>query len=289
MTRQQAAAAGLDRRSIGRRLAAGLLDEPRPGVLRLPGPRSWAQDLDAALLAAGPGVVASHRAAAALHRLDGCDEGWLELSVLLRRVRLEGAVVHRVGALARSDRVVIDGIATTGLARTLADLGSVAPRLVERALDDARRRGTSLQWLRRTAVRLHRPGQSGTSVLLDLLAAVDPAVQPRGSWFERLVERCLTSPTLPPLERQWTVRDASGRFVARLDLAFPSIRLGVEAHSRAFHFGAHAEAADERRDLRLAALGWEVLYAGWHDTAHPDRLLAVVEATAQARGWSSVS
>jgi hypothetical protein len=289
VTRAQAAAAGLDRRAVARRMAAGLLDEPRPTILRLPGPRTWAQDLHGAVLAAGPGAVASHRAAAALHHLDGCDQGVLEVSVILRSARLEGAIVHRVASLPRADRVVVDGIAATGLARTLADLGSVAPRLVERALDDARRRGTSLEWLRRTATRLHRPGQSGTGVLLELLAAVDPAVRPRGSWFEHLVERCLASPTLPPLERQWTVRDASGRFVARLDLAFPSIRLGVEAHSRAFHFGRQAEAADERRDLRLAALGWEVLYVGWHDTTDSAALLAVVESTAMARGWSFVS
>jgi hypothetical protein len=289
VTRAQAAAAGLDRRAVARRMAAGLLDEPRPGILRAPGPRTWVQDLHSAVLAAGLGAVASHRAAAVLHGLDGCGPGVLEVSVILRNVRLDGAVVHRVASLPPSDRVVVDGIATTGLARTLADLGSVAPRLVERALDDARRRGTSLEWLRRTAVRLHRPGQSGTGVLLELLAAIDPGVRPRGSWFEQLVEQCLTSSTLPPLERQWTVRDAMGRFVARLDLAFPSIRLGVEAHSRAFHFGCQAEAADERRDLKLAALGWEVLYVGWHDTTDPAALLAVVEATAAARGWSSVS
>jgi hypothetical protein len=289
VTRAQAAAAGLDRRSIARRLAAGLVDEPRPGILRLPGSRSWAQELRAAVLAAGRGVVASHRAAAALHGLDGCNEAELELSVVMRKVRLDGVVIHRVASLPRADRVVVDGIPATGLARTLADLGSVAPDIVERALDDARRRGTSTEWLRRTAVRLHRPGQSGTGVLLELLAAIEPSDRPRGSWFEKLVELCLKSPVLPPLERQWTVRDPSGRFVARLDLAFPSVRLGVEAHSRAFHFGRLAEAADERRDLRLAALGWEVLYVGWHDTTDPATLLTVVESTARARGWSSMS
>ncbi len=139
-------------------------------------------------------------------------------------------------------------------------------------------------WLRRTANRLHRPGQCGTRVLLELLDHVSGPL--RGSWFEKLVELCLQSPRLPPLERQWTVRDPRGRFVARLDLAMPAIRLGVEAHSRRFHFGAHAEAADERRDLRLAALGWEVLYVGWHDLSDARTLLSVVEAAAAVRSWS---
>ena len=279
---------GIDHRAIARRRHAGLVEELWPGLLRLAGWPAWPQAIMAAVLAAGRGVVASHRAAAALHRLDGCEPDVLEVSAVDRQVRLVGVVAHRVASLPRSDRHVVDGVPCTGLARTLADLGSVVrDDAVERAFDDARRRGTSLLWLGRTARRLHRPGQHGTRVLLELL---DQAAGPvRDSWFEHLVERCLTSPRLPPLERQWTVRDARGRFVARLDLAMPSIRLGVEAHSRRFHFGAAAEAADERRDLKLAALGWEVLYVGWHDIGDADRLLTVVEAAALARSWSPVS
>lgn len=288
VTRSQADRLGLDHRSVGRRLRAGVLDEPWPGVLRLSGGVAWPQPIMAAVLAGGPGVVASHRAAAALHGLDGCEPGMLELSSVGRRLRLRGVIAHRVASLPRSDRHTVDGVPCTGVARTLADLGSiVSDDAVQRAFDDARRRGTSLVWLRRTATRLHRPGQHGTRVLLDLLDAVSGP--PRGSWFEQLVERCLLSPRLPAIERQWTVRDARGRFVARLDLAMPAIRLGVEAHSRRFHFGAAAEAADERRDLKLAALGWEVLYVGWHDLGDADRLLSVVEAAAAARGWSAVS
>jgi very-short-patch-repair endonuclease len=285
LTRSQALALGLDRRAVARRLRAGVLEEPFAGVLRLPGPSTAPQAILAAVLAGGPGVVASHRAAAALHRLEGCDDGVLEVSSVGRQVRLPGVVAHRVAVLPRADRHVVLGVRSTGLARTLADLGSVAPETtVRRPFDDARRRGASVVWLRRTATRLHRPGQHGTRVLLDLLEeATRPASE---SWFEYLVERCLRSPRLPPIERQWTVRDARGRFVARLDLAMPSIRLGVEAHSRRFHFGPAAEAADERRDLQLAAIGWEVLYVGWHDLGDADRLLGVVEAAAVARGWS---
>ena len=48
---------------------------------------------------------------------------------------------------------------------------------------------------------------------------------------------CLRSPELPPLVRQHRVFDGRGRLAGILDLAFPSLRLGVEAHSRQFHFG----------------------------------------------------
>ena len=120
------------------------------------------------------------------------------------------------------------------------------PDRVRQALDDARRRGASLKWLNDTARRLHRPGQRGTGVILALLE--EAAVEGRApdSWFERLVERCLACPDLPPLVRQHVVRDERGRFVARIDVAMPSIKLGIEAHSRAFHTGAD-EGAGRRR------------------------------------------
>jgi hypothetical protein len=170
----------------------------------------------------------------------------------------------------------------TSLARTLADLGSVVGAdQVERALDDARRRGTSLRWLRETATRLHRPGQSGTKTLLVLLEHAEGDV--RGSWFEKLVEDCLRCGDLPPLVRQHRVRDDRGRIAGILDLAFPTIKLGVEAHSRQFHFGRTVERRDEDRDHRLARLGWEVLYVGWQGAKRPSELLALVRDVARHR------
>jgi very-short-patch-repair endonuclease len=150
-------------------------------------------------------------------------------------------------------------------------------------LDDVRRRGVSLRWLDETASRLHRPGQSGTGVLLRLLAVAWEMPAVRGSWFEKLVEDCLQSSELPPLVRQHAVRGSDGRLAGILDLAFPSIRLGVEAHSRQFHFGRAAEHGDEDRDHRLARCGWEVLYVGWQGTRRPVEVLALVIDTARHR------
>ena len=144
-------ALGLSRRGIARRIGSGHLDEPSPGVLRLCGtPGSWQQAVRIATLAAGGHAVASHRAAAALHELDGCPPSVVEVSVQRpRHMSLAGVIVHEVGPLDQRDITTVDGIACTSVARTLADLGSVVEAsAVERALDDARRRGTSLRWLR---------------------------------------------------------------------------------------------------------------------------------------------
>jgi len=167
----------------------------------------------------------------------------------------------------------------------LADLGSVvgADRVLK-ALDDARRREVGLRWLRETAERLHRPGQRGTKVLLTLLDRIRHGddVLP-GSWFERLLEECLKHPDIPPLVRQFEIRDSQGRFIARTDLAIPELKLGFEAHSHRFHFGSGPEASDEWRDLSVAAAGWELAYLGWHAHLRSDQLVEMVRRIVQAR------
>jgi hypothetical protein len=89
------------------------------------------------------------------------------------------------------------------------------------------------------------------------------------SWLEELMVRLVESPGMPAVVRQHVVSDPNGSFVGRLDAAMPEIKLGLEGHSREFHFGPIHEAADEDRDLRLAAEGFEVLYLGWYATQRP--------------------
>ncbi len=50
------------------------------------------------------------------------------------------------------------------------------------------------------------------------------------------------------------VTDVGGKFVARLDFGIPAAQLGIEGHSREFHFGPLHEEADEGRDLRVDSL-----------------------------------
>ena len=141
--------------------------------------------------------------------------------------------------------------------------------MVGRALTDARRRGIGLTSLRDTAERLHRPGQRGTGVLLRHLDSIPYEGRVPESWFEELVAACLHDARIPEVVPQYEIVDEAGRFVARVDLAIPSVRLGLEAHSRKFHFGPQAESLDEQRDVRVAACGWELLYLGWHSTKRP--------------------
>jgi hypothetical protein len=290
-TRRQAAAKKLSRARIATALRNGWLVERPPGVLSVTGhPDTWEQRLILATLAGGGHGVASHRSAARLHELDGFDcDTHVEVSVDNRhRLRLPadlGATIHHVDRLdTELDVVVVRGIAATGLARTLADIGSVCTnREVRRALTDVRRRGNSIQWIRQTAQRLHRPGQAGTGQLLRLLDTIPHEGGVPESWFEELLAECLTDPAIPPVVAQYRILDRRGAFVARVDLAIPSVRLGIEAHSRRFHFGPDAGRLDEQRDLAVAAVGWELLYLGWHAAKRPSEVRAVIRRVIEAR------
>lgn len=181
---------------------------------------------------------------------------------------------------------IIDGFACTTVGRTLADLGSVVhdDQAVRRALTSARRRnGIDLWALRATAERLHRPGQSGTGRLLRVLDRVPWEGRLPDSWFEEMLALAFTDPSLPEAVPQCPIRDADGRVVARTDIGFPSVRLGLEAHSRQFHFGPDAGTRDEDRDLTAARCGWELLYLGWHAAKRPAEVLSVVRDVVSRR------
>lgn len=272
-SRSEVARHGVDHRQIALLKRYAVVAEPWRGSLILcrPGsPPEWAQLMAAALL--GREAVASHRAAARLHRLEGfLDEPALELSCAHEvNVRLTGVSCHRVTDLGRADIVTIDGMRCTNLARTLVDLGSVVePLRLERAFDDALRRGIHPRWLRETARRLVRPKVAGPNALLALLDAHQRRGVVRGSWFEKLVELCLDDVELSGVVAQYELRDDTGAHVATFDLAVPDAKLGIEAHSKRHHFGAEAEASDDRRDHAASLLGWDVMYLGYASVRSP--------------------
>lgn len=195
------------------------------------------------------------------------------------------AVTHHVRPLEPRDLTTIDGIRCTTIDRTLCDLGSVVHDLkqVRRALTSARRRGIDLNDVWASAERLHRPHQSGTGLLMRVLDSVPWEGQLPATWFEELLAVCLTDPSLPPIVTQYEIRDSSGRLVARTDLGIPSVRLGLEAHSRQFHFGPDAEPLDEDRDIAAARCGWELLYLGWYAAKRPADVLQIVKDVVHTR------
>jgi very-short-patch-repair endonuclease len=79
---------------------------------------------------------------------------------------------------------------------------------------------------------------------------------------------------------QHDVHDGTGRWVARVDLAFPEARLAVEYDGRAVHERGNVFARDRQRQNALIAAGWLVLRYTAEDLRwRPD---AVVAEIAQA-------
>lgn len=287
--RRLAATTGMTKAMIATRIARGDLCEPVPGVLFRPGaPVTFRARLSIAVQAGG-GTVASHRAAAMLHGLEGFDVAPVEVSV--RRGRyptVDGVIVHRAKRLDPCDVTEVDGIAVTSVARTLCDLGAVVPQdAVERALDSALRRGVPEQGIREVHARVDRPGPSGTATLGRVLS--DPrrsGILP-DSWLERLIARSVAAPDLPVLELQHPVIDLSGRRIAVLDGCFVEWKIGIEGHSKAFHGTGRRVWTDLVRDNEVAALGYDLVYVTW-DLAHrPDDVLDLVRRTHQARSTGS--
>jgi hypothetical protein len=285
VTRAQAAARGLDHRHVRALVARGVVDEVLPGVLRDRGaPVTWEQRVLAAVLLTGG--VACGRTAAALHRLEGflrC--GPIEVLVERGRQRtVPGVTIRRCADLPRQrDVTAVDGIPCTSIARTLCELGRTCnDDQVERALDDALRRGCSLRWITETLDRLHRPGPAGTGALARVLARPDRSGAIPGSWRERTTARMLVHPELAGLVAQHSIRNARGEELARPDLALVEIRLGIEFHSDQWHFGPRRGRGDRRRDRRAMVAGWELMYLDAHDHRTPraalDEVLDVVRA-----------
>ena len=289
-SRSQAAQHGISRTSVAQLLRRGYLIEPAPGVLVVVGSApTWHQQITIATSAGRASAVAAFRTAAALHGMDGYECSDSEPIELLatshRRVALPGIVVHR-GPIQPSDLHTVNSITCTSVARTLCDLGSIDPvHRVRMAFEWAWRNNYSLDWLQRTADRLHRPGQRGTGVLQKLLVDARLHERPTESALEVRLECILEG--IPGLVRQHSIHRADGSLVARTDFAIPAVRLALEAHSKRFHFGPTTDAHDAQRDTALVAQGWYTYYVTNQAMNNPAALRATVRRLISQRADSN--
>ncbi|MEP6623450.1 MAG: type IV toxin-antitoxin system AbiEi family antitoxin domain-containing protein [Acidimicrobiia bacterium] len=259
---------GLSPRRIGRRLESGRWEVLQRGVYALSGsPPSWERSVLAAVLAAGPGAVASHMTAFMLHGLDGGYRAEIAITVddttprSLRRV-----VVHRSLVLAPEDRTVVRGIAVTSVARTLADCsGMLSLGQLARGLDDALVRDlvTHVQ-VDEVAKRLGPARGRKISRLRILLSERGRESDTAGSRPEMRMFRVLRDAGLPDPESQHPVVVGVQRFF--IDAAYPEQLLALEYQGFDPHRTRRSFDADARRTRLLASVGWTVLCFTSRDT-----------------------
>ena len=246
------------------RLDRGSLVRLDAGVYRTMGARqTWEQALLAACLAAGPGALASHRAAAVLWGLID-PPAPIEIVVPYEQCPTPaGAVLHRSTDLREVDAARRCGIPVTNPIRTVGDLGAVTPRLVPGAVERGLYLGRfSIDALWRLLDDLARPGRRGLGVLRRTLQrralGSVKSYSPLESTFA-----AIAATTGVDIEYQYEVELDGRRHV--LDFAVPAVKVGVEVDG--LETRATRESLDhcDERQNRLVLDGWHLLrYTSTH-------------------------
>jgi very-short-patch-repair endonuclease len=214
---------------------------------------TWRGRLVAAVYACGPGALASHRAAGALHGL--VRAGRIEVTVPHGRRARPGIQVHRSRAISAEDRTRIDGIPLTSVARTLVDLADV---LTDDRLAKAIRQAEVLRVFDLEALQsAATPGRRGEHRLHRALANYQPEPHLLRSKAERRLEQLTRQHNLG--QPQFNV-NIHGHEV---DAYWPEANLVLEVDGASTHFTKSAFHADRRRDRALAAAGVQVIRVTW--------------------------
>ena len=226
-----------------------------------------------------PDAVVSGRSAAVLW---GADLATAQdvVDCTIDASRRSGAVRGvRVTRRALSDEEVLrrDGVLVTSPLRTALDLGRVTPADEAVACVDAflRLRLVALDEVRTAAQALTGPGCRG--IRLALARADGLAESPR----ETRLRLLLHGSRLPRPVAQHAVVDRDRRFVARVDFAWPELRVALE-YDGTWHGAPQQVGKDRRRLNALTAAGWTVVFVTAADLADPVLLIARIGAALEA-------
>ncbi len=291
VTAHQATDLGVDHHRLARHVRDGELVRVRAGVYvdgerhRTAGPAArHLIEVRALLAALGAGYAASHLSAALVHGLPtlAADLGPVDLVTVGsgkarrdRRLRVHpavcaGLVVQHDGlAVVAPASAVLQAAALQGTRAGLvaADAALHQGLVPSRALGDALER-TPLGRGRRAAEQVVR--------------LADARSESPGETWARLLFHQLG---LTGLEPQVEVRDADGRFVARVDFLDQRHRLVIEFDGAVKYAGGGtgqaALVAEKRREDAIRRLGYQVLRLVWADLLDPARLLRLVRAAQQ--------
>lgn len=276
ITGAQAADLGMSPGAISRRVKGGEWARVLPGVYRARAvPRSLRQRMVAAQLWAGTESTLSHGSAATIWQLDHEVTQHVELWMPSRAKSVSRLVIAHAGSIESIDRRVRAGLWVTSPARTLIDLaGRLTDEPLEAAVESAFRRGlTTPASLSRRLDAVGGKGRRGAGALRKLLADRGDAAALEHR-LEVKVWRILKAAGLRPV-RQLEVRDAG--VTRRLDFAWPSSKVAVEANGFETHGGRLAIERDYERVAWFVARGWRVISVSWRQAVdRPERIVSDV-------------
>lgn len=167
------------------------------------------------------------------------------------------------GVKVRSETLLTDeftyvgGIAVTSPARTAFDVARrTGPRLATVQLLDALANATDVKASDVQAVAARHPGARGLVRLRRILPLVDGGAE---SPQETLTRLALIDAGLPQPTTQIVVRDAYGEFIARIDMGYEHLRVGIEYDGLQHWTSAQQRERDIDRYSALSDLGWVII------------------------------
>ncbi|WP_343075587.1 type IV toxin-antitoxin system AbiEi family antitoxin domain-containing protein [Conexibacter arvalis] len=273
VARRQLGAIGLTPTMVRDRIERGRLTRLHRGVYvvghRQLRPRAHTL---AAVLAVGPGAVASHRDAAWLHGLRPGGHARSDVTTTRRGVTGGPRIaVHRTTVLTDEDVTEIDGIPVTSLARTLVDLAAVVPAdHLAKALSEAERLLLlDMRSLERAIERTRNRTGSGHASLRAVLADhAAHGVEHDRSTMERRFAALVRDAGLPrPKLNHWIEG-------VEVDAVWPRERVAVELDSWTWHRHRRAFQRDREKGNTLTAAGWTVLRFTYLDVVDRPREVA---------------
>jgi hypothetical protein len=274
----QAHALGLTPAAIKWLAASGETHGVRRGVWRFVS----ADAPDAAVsawLACWPGAWISHVSAAKRHglKIAGPADPTTHLTVeRARSLRIDGIAIHRSRSMDSTDRVWIDGVAYTTVARTVCDLAdSDAPWPTLSRLDDAVAAGAAPGWIHARATAL-LPGRPECRLICAATAPGAAAVF--RSLLERIASHVYRAGHLPDPEWNVRVHDDDG-LIGIVDALWRPWSVISEKEGLRFHTTPRQRRKDAERFNRLLDSTYDPRRFTWHDVV--ERPLYVVATLAR--------
>jgi hypothetical protein len=277
ITRSQALSAGMTDRQIGYRLSTARWSRLSFGgyrTLDMHGRRNLLR----AAISVLPGGVASHGSAAALHTLSHVDTRLVSVSVHASSTHdFPGVLVHRTRDLAHAHVMVIDGMATTSVARSIVDLAAIThPQRFHAIVSDAiANKKTSASEIDQVLTHVARRGKPGVvAARRELEKWIGTPID--ASALERAGFRLLKCVEVEEWTTEYPIPWSANR---RFDVAFPNQQIAIEWDSRRWHTLAKAFESDRQRDTKALAHGWRILRFTWDDVHdRPDYVIGTLKS-----------
>lgn len=189
-------------------------------------------------------------------------------------------VVHRRLQVLPEEVTMRQGMRLTSPIRTFLDLAADLPfhHLVAVGDEVVRSHGVSTdQMLVVLNHRIRYPGKPLARRTIPHLSSLAESPQ------ESRTRALLLDAGLPKPVPQFVVRDSRGRFIARVDLAYPELKIAIE-YDGDIHRDIARFRADARRRTALRAAGWYVVEVVAPDVRRPYDVVGMVRTAIRAQG-----